>query len=129
MKKIRLRTHGTSTTAARMNRHWVKPEPAPCTSSSVPECDRVHKMRTTILSPNRNLKTFTKYAAGQKLLSTLKKLMIQFLFPKEHPHRTWSISEAYGDARMPNWPHRHRTHLPGIASPGLRRNKGGHMTC
>ncbi len=32
---------------------------------------------------------------------------------------------AYGDARMPNWPHRHYTSLPGIASPGLRRNKGG----
>ncbi len=31
---------------------------------------------------------------------------------------------AYGDACMPNWPHRHRTPLPGVASPGLRRNKG-----
>ncbi len=32
---------------------------------------------------------------------------------------------AYGDARMPNWPHWHRTHLPGIATTGLRRDKGG----
>ncbi len=29
---------------------------------------------------------------------------------------------AYGDARMPNWPHWHRTPLPGIATTGLRRN-------
>ncbi len=32
---------------------------------------------------------------------------------------------VYGDACMPNWLHRHRTPLPEIASPGLRRNKGG----
>ncbi len=31
---------------------------------------------------------------------------------------------AYGDARMSNWPHRHRTPLPGIATTGLRRDKG-----
>ncbi len=30
---------------------------------------------------------------------------------------------VYGDARMPNWPHWHRTPLPGIASTGLRRDK------
>ncbi len=34
------------------------------------------------------------------------------------------FSEAYGAARMSNWPHRHRTPLPRIASPGLRRNNG-----
>ncbi len=32
---------------------------------------------------------------------------------------------AYGDARMPNWPHRHCTPLPGIATTGLRLDKGG----
>ncbi len=32
---------------------------------------------------------------------------------------------AYGDARMPNWPHWHRTPLPRIATTGLRRDKGG----
>ncbi len=32
---------------------------------------------------------------------------------------------AYGDARMPNWPHRHRTPLPRIATTGLCRDKGG----
>ncbi len=32
---------------------------------------------------------------------------------------------AYGDARMPNWPHWHRTPLPGIATTGLHRDKGG----
>ncbi len=32
---------------------------------------------------------------------------------------------AYGDACMPNWPHWHRTPLPGIATTGLRRDKGG----
>ncbi len=31
----------------------------------------------------------------------------------------------YGDARMPNWPHWLRTPLPGIATTGLRRDKGG----
>ncbi len=31
----------------------------------------------------------------------------------------------YGDAHMPNWPHWHRTPLPGIATTGLRRDKGG----
>ncbi len=30
---------------------------------------------------------------------------------------------AYGDARMPNWPHRYRTPFLRIASPGLLRNK------
>ncbi len=39
----------SSTTAARMNRHRVRPEPAPCTSSSVPDHDRVRKMRTRVL--------------------------------------------------------------------------------
>ncbi len=29
---------------------------------------------------------------------------------------------AYGDARMPNWPHWHRNPLPGIATAGLRRD-------
>ncbi len=33
---------------------------------------------------------------------------------------------AYGDARMPNWPHWHRTPLPGIATTGLRQDKGVH---
>ncbi len=32
---------------------------------------------------------------------------------------------VYGDARMPNWPHWHCTPLPGIATMGLRRDKGG----
>ncbi len=32
---------------------------------------------------------------------------------------------AYADARLPNWHHRHRTPLLGIASSGLRQNKGG----
>ncbi len=33
----------------------------------------------------------------------------------------WSMfSGAYGDACMPNWPHLHRTPLPGIAITGLR---------
>ncbi len=32
---------------------------------------------------------------------------------------------AYGEARMPNWPHWHRTPLPGIATMYLRRDKGG----
>ncbi len=31
---------------------------------------------------------------------------------------------AYGDARMPNWPHWHRTPLPGIITTGLRRDPG-----
>ncbi len=31
---------------------------------------------------------------------------------------------AYGDARMPNWPHWHHTPLPGIATTGMRRDKG-----
>ncbi len=34
------------TTAARMNQRWVKPEPAPYTSSSMPDRDRVCEMRT-----------------------------------------------------------------------------------
>ncbi len=29
---------------------------------------------------------------------------------------------VYGDARMPNWLHRHRTPFPGIATMGLRRD-------
>ncbi len=33
----------------------------------------------------------------------------------------------YCNARMLNWPHRHRTLLPGIASPGLRQSKGEHL--
>ncbi len=52
-----------------------------------------------------------------------------------HPYKNWNISwfevgkylaqswsmfgGAYGDARMPNWPHWHRTPLPGIATTGL----------
>ncbi len=32
---------------------------------------------------------------------------------------------AYGDTRMPNWPHWHHTPLPGIATTGLLRDKGG----
>ncbi len=35
------------------------------------------------------------------------------------------FGRAYGDAHMPNWPHWHRTTLPGIATTGLRRDKGG----
>ncbi len=36
----------------------------------------------------------------------------------------WSMfGGAYGDAHMPNWPHRHRTLLPGIAVSGLRLDK------
>ncbi len=35
---------------------------------------------------------------------------------------------AYGDARMPNWPHWHRTPLPGISTTGLRRDKGGNAS-
>ncbi len=34
------------------------------------------------------------------------------------------FGRVYGDARMPNWLHRHRTPLPGIATMGLRRDKG-----
>ncbi len=34
---------------------------------------------------------------------------------------------AYGGARMPNWPHWHRTPLPGIATTGLLRDKGGNL--
>ncbi len=34
---------------------------------------------------------------------------------------------AYGDARMPNWPHWHRTPFPGIATTGLRRDKEGQL--
>ncbi len=30
---------------------------------------------------------------------------------------------AYGNARMANWPHWHRTPLPRIATTGLRRDK------
>ncbi len=38
----------------------------------------------------------------------------------------WSMfGGVYGDAHMPNWPQRHRTPLPGIATSGLRRDKGG----
>ncbi len=43
-------------------------------------------------------------------------------------HR-FSEGRAYGDARMPDWPHRHRTSLAGIASPGLCWSKGGHSRC
>ncbi len=32
---------------------------------------------------------------------------------------------AYGDARMPNWSHWHRTPLPRIATTGLCQDKGG----
>ncbi len=38
------------------------------------------------------------------------------------------FGRVYGDARMPNWLHRHRTSLSRIASPGLRQNKGGKFT-
>ncbi len=38
----------SSTTAVRINQRWVKPEPAPCNSSSVPDRDRVRKMRTSV---------------------------------------------------------------------------------
>ncbi len=31
---------------------------------------------------------------------------------------------AYGDARTPNWPYKHRTTLPLIVFSGVRRNKG-----
>ncbi len=31
---------------------------------------------------------------------------------------------AYGDARMPNWPHWHRTTWPVIATTGLRHDEG-----
>ncbi len=37
------------------------------------------------------------------------------------------FGRAYGDARMPNWPHWHRTPLPGIVTTGLRRDKGGNV--
>ncbi len=33
----------------------------------------------------------------------------------------------YSDARVPNWPRRHLTPLPSIASPGLCQNKGEHF--
>ncbi len=39
--------------------------------------------------------------------------------------RTIDVWRAYGDARMPNWPHWHRTPLPGIATTSLCRDKGG----
>ncbi len=35
------------------------------------------------------------------------------------------VGGTYGDARMTNWPHRHPTPWPEIASHGLRRNHGG----
>ncbi len=38
--------------------------------------------------------------------------------------RVLMFGGAYGDARMPNWPHRHHTPLPGIATSGLHRDKG-----
>ncbi len=31
---------------------------------------------------------------------------------------------AYGDARVPNWPHQHGNPLPGIATTGLHHHKG-----
>ncbi len=59
-KKIRVELKGwSSTTAARMNRRWVKPEAAPCTSSSVPDRDRVHEMWTEIISKfYRNIRKY-----------------------------------------------------------------------
>ncbi len=36
---------------------------------------------------------------------------------------------AYGDARMPNWPHWHHTPLLGIATTGLRRDRSGWRFC
>ncbi len=43
------------------------------------------------------------------------------MFPKTD---VWRFGGAYGDACMINWPHRHRTPLPGIATMGLCRDKG-----
>ncbi len=46
------------------------------------------------------------------------------------PEILFSISMfggAYGDARMPNRPHWHRTPLPGIATMGQRRDKRGNL--
>ncbi len=39
----------TLTTAARMNQRWVKPELVPCTSSSMPDRNRVREFRTVCL--------------------------------------------------------------------------------
>ncbi len=38
----------------------------------------------------------------------------------KNPSHISMFGGAYGDARMPNWPHWHRTLLPGIATTGLR---------
>ncbi len=40
-------------------------------------------------------------------------------------HQVSMFGGAYGDARMPNWPHWQRIPLPGIPTTGLRRDKGG----
>ncbi len=48
------------------------------------------------------------------------KTKIRSTFPVKFIHIILSMFGAvYADTSMPNWPHRHRTHLPGIASPGL----------
>ncbi len=57
--------------------------------------------------------------------------IIKFLAPFKYlgsHHRFHTIlmfGGAYGNARMPNWPHRHQTPLPGIATTDLRRDKWG----
>ncbi len=54
-----------------------------------------------------------------------------YQFPHHHEwHARFTISMfggAYGDARMPNWPHRHRTPLPEIATSGLRCDKSKYL--
>ncbi len=51
---------------------------------------------------------------------------------RKHQKLKWVTNSmfggAYGDARMPNWPYWHRTPLPGIATTGLRRDKGWKMS-
>ncbi len=57
-------------------------------------------------------------------------LLLRFNLDLTHP--IWEVKlnlvsmfgVAYGDARIPNWPHLHRTPLPGISTTGLRRDKG-----
>ncbi len=44
------------------------------------------------------------------------------LLSRQHCHEAGisMFGRAYGDARMPNWPHWHQTPLPGIVTTGLR---------
>ncbi len=92
--------------------------------------NKLNKTRSTIYREMIKMKIESNYRVSRYLLISWLEILGRYIFTfqKWEKNSRASIGPevgAYGDARMPNWPHKHHIPLPGIASLGLRRSKGG----